>query len=148
MDFGFDAVSSRRRLADFLAVQNTYLSTFQMLGALGLLLGSIGLAVAQLRSALERRGELALLRSSGFRRRRLAEMLLGENMVLLIAGLGIGSLAALVATLPHWVIRQVGIPWGTLAILLGLVAIAGLIAGWLAVRSALRVPLLPALRGE
>ena len=94
VDFGFDAVSTRDRLAEFLAVQNTYLSTFQSLGALGLLLGTIGLAVAQLRSALERRGELALLRSAGFRRRRLSEMLLGENAVLLIAGLGIGCLAA------------------------------------------------------
>jgi hypothetical protein len=28
-DFGFDATSSRERLAGFFAVQNTYLSTFQ-----------------------------------------------------------------------------------------------------------------------
>ncbi|QEG36994.1 FtsX-like permease family protein [Bythopirellula goksoeyrii] len=148
VDFGFDAVNAHDRLADFLAVQNTYLSTFQSLGALGLLLGTIGLAVAQLRSAFERRGELALMRSAGFRRRRLSEMLLGENTVLLIAGLGFGCLAALVATLPHWALRQAGIPWVTLAFMLGAVAIAGIVAGWLAVRAALRMPLLSALRGE
>ena len=148
VDFGFDAVSARYRLADFLAVQNTYLSTFQSLGALGLLLGMIGLAVAQLRSALERRGELRLLRCAGFRHSRLSEMLLGENLVLLLAGLGCGCLAALVATLPHWALQQAGIPWGTLAVLLAAVAISGILAGWLAVRAALRVPLLPALRGE
>ena len=147
-DFGFDAVDAQQRLAQFLAVQNTYLSTFQSLGALGLLLGTIGLAIAQLRSALERRGELALLRSTGFRRQRLSELLLGENLVLLLAGLACGCLAALVATLPHWALRQTDIPWGTLAILLLLVAVAGIAAGWLAVRAAVRTPLLPALRGE
>ena len=47
----------------FFAVQNTYLSTFQSLGGLGLLLGTFGLATVQLRSVLERRGELALIAS-------------------------------------------------------------------------------------
>ncbi len=51
-DYGFDAVLTTKRLAGFLAVQNTYLSTFQSLGAFGLLLGTLGLAVAQLRSVL------------------------------------------------------------------------------------------------
>ena len=147
-DYGFDAVSTEEQLAGFLAVQNTYLSTFQALGALGLMLGTFGLAVAQLRSVLERRGELALLRSTGFSRARLAEMVLGENMILLLGGLGIGSLAALVAVLPHYFLQAVGIPWGTLLGLLAAVIVAGLLAGWLAVRAALRVPLLPALRGD
>ena len=68
---GFESVDAREELAQFLAVQNTYLSTFQSLGALGLLLGTIGLAVVQLRSVLERRGELALMRAGGFNRVRL-----------------------------------------------------------------------------
>jgi putative ABC transport system permease protein len=147
-DQGFDAVDARQRLAEFMAVQNTYLSTFQSLGALGLLLGTVGLAIAQLRSVVERRGELALLRSAGFRRRRLAEMVLSENVSLLFAGLGFGCVAALVATLPHWALEQADIPWGTLAILLGVVAVCGVLAGWLAVRAAVRAPLVAALRGE
>ncbi len=148
VDHGFDAVSTTGRLAEFMAVQNTYLSTFQSLGALGLLMGTVGLAVAQLRSVIERRSELALLRSTGFRRRRLAEMVLGENVSLLFAGLGCGTLAALVATLPHWALQQADIPWGTLALLLAIVAVAGIAAGWLAVRAAIRAPLVAALRGD
>jgi ABC-type antimicrobial peptide transport system permease subunit len=148
VDQGFDAVSATARLAEFMAVQNTYLSTFQSLGALGLLLGTVGLAIAQLRSVIERRGELALLRSTGFAPQRLSEMVLGENLSLLAAGLGCGCLAALVATLPHWIGQQAGIPWGTLALLLAIVAIAGIAAGWLAVRAAIRAPLTAALRGE
>lgn len=147
-DFGFDAVETRQRLADFMAVQNTYLSTFQSLGALGLLLGTFGLAVAQLRSVLERRGELALMRSAGFRRGRLAEMVLGENLVLLIGGLGIGSLAAVAAVLPHWWLGEAEVPWVTLAAMLLAVAVAGAAASGLAVRAAVRAPLLPALRGD
>lgn len=147
-DYGLDAQAARDRLAGLMAVQNTYLSTFQSLGALGLLLGTFGLAVAQLRSVLERRGELALMQSAGFRRRRLAKMVLGENVVLLVGGLGIGCLAALAAVLPHWLLRQATMPWATLAGLLLAVAVAGLAAGWLAVRAVLRAPLLPALRGD
>jgi hypothetical protein len=43
-DFGFDAVSTDERLANFHRVENTYLSTFQMLGGLGLALGTLGMA--------------------------------------------------------------------------------------------------------
>jgi putative ABC transport system permease protein len=86
-DQGFDVRDARAVLTDLLAVQNTYLSTFQSLGALGLLLGVFGLATVQLRSVLERRGELALMRATGFRRNRLAEMVMLENAVLLLGGL-------------------------------------------------------------
>jgi hypothetical protein len=147
-DFGFDAVATRARLAELMAVQNTYLSTFQTLGALGLLLGSVGLAVAQARSILERRGELALMQSAGFRRRRLVRMVLLENLSLLLGGLAIGCLAALTAVLPHAVVEQAGVPWKTLAALLAIVAAVGVLATWLAARGALRAPLLPALRGD
>ena len=131
-----------------LAVQNTYLSTFQSLGALGLLLGVVGLSVVQLRSIVERRGELALMQATGFRRRRLATMVLTENLVLLVGGLAIGSLAALTAVLPHALAGQAGTPWLTLATLLATIAGVGALAGWLASRAVLRAPLLPALRGD
>ena len=116
---GFDASDAREQLAGFLAVQNTYLSTFQSLGALGLLLGTIGLAVVQLRSVLERRGELALMRASGFRRGRLVRMVVWENAVLLVGGLAVGCIAAAVALIPQWAPQQASVPWGTLAALLG-----------------------------
>ncbi|MCI0332999.1 MAG: ABC transporter permease [Planctomycetes bacterium] len=147
-DEGFDVVDAREQLAAFLAVQNTYLSTFQSLGALGLLLGTIGLAVVQLRSVLERRGELALMRAGGFSRSRLVRMVIWENAVLLLGGLAVGCIAAAVALLPQWAPQGANVPWITLAALLGTIAVAGLAAGWLATRSALRVPILPALRGD
>jgi ABC-type antimicrobial peptide transport system permease subunit len=147
-DFGFDAVDARQRLGELMAVQNTYLSTFQSLGALGLLLGVVGLAVVQLRSVLERRGELALMQAAGFRRKRLAWMVLAENLVLLLGGLGIGCLTALTAVLPHAISEQAGTPWATLALLLGIVVVAGAAAAWAASRVVLQAPLLQALRGD
>ena len=50
-DYGFAARSAASRLAELMAVQNTYLSTFQALGGLGLVLGTFGLAAVQLRRA-------------------------------------------------------------------------------------------------
>jgi ABC-type antimicrobial peptide transport system permease subunit len=147
-DYGFDVERSGDRLANFMAVQNTYLSTFQSLGGLGLLLGTFGLATVQLRNVLERRGELALLRATGFRRRRLGELVMLENAALLCFGLGTGILAALVAILPNLLRGDASIPWLSLVGTLALVLSVGLLAGMAAVRAMLRAPLLEALRGE
>jgi ABC-type lipoprotein release transport system permease subunit len=147
-DSGFDAESTGQRLAGFLAIQNTYLSTFQSLGALGLLLGTFGLATVQLRSVLERRGELALLRATGFRLARLAELVMAENSLLLLAGLGAGTLAALAAVLPHLLIGGARVPIAWLALSLSGILLVGLAAGLVAVRATLRAPLIQALRGE
>ncbi len=147
-DYGFDAQGAADVLAGYMAVQNTYLSTFQSLGGLGLLLGTVGLAVVQLRSVLERRSELALMQAVGFRRRRLALMVMIENALLLIAGLAVGLTAALVAVLPHLLGGGAAIPWAMLLVTLGLVMVVGLLAGLLAVRAVLRGELLPALRAE
>lgn len=147
-DYGFDAQSTRRRLNDLMAVQNTYLSTFQSLGGLGLLLGTFGLAVVQLRNVVERRGELALMRAIGFRRVLLGRMVLLENALLLVAGLAVGVCAAFVAVWPHLVTGGASLPWAWLAATMCLVSITGLVAGLMAVRAALVAPLLPALRGD
>jgi ABC-type antimicrobial peptide transport system permease subunit len=147
-EYGFSAEITGRRLANFLAVQNTYLSTFQSLGGLGLLLGTLGLAAVQLRNVLERRGELALLRATGFRRGTLGWLVLLEHAALLTCGLGIGALAASLAVLPHLLHRGVAVPWASLAATLLAVLVVGLAAGALAVRAVVRAPLLAALREE
>ena len=114
-DRGFEAVPTAERLQAYLAVENTYLSTFQALGGLGLVLGSLGLAVVLLRSVWERRGELALLRALGFRRRTLGWLVLAENGFLLLLGLAAGAVSALAAAAPHLVRQAAGTPWLSLA---------------------------------
>src|SRR5262249_9308408 len=78
-DVGFELTRATERLAEFNAVQNTYLNTFQVLGGLGLLLGSVGLGVVVLRNVLERRGELAVLLAVGFRRRTVRRLVVSEH---------------------------------------------------------------------
>ncbi len=147
-DYGFDAQQSRDRLAGFFAVQNTYLATFQSLGALGLLLGTFGLATVQLRNVIERRGELALLQATGYRRRRVARLVIAENALLLGAGLAVGLLSAAVAVAPHLAGGGAAIPWSRLAAVMAIVFTVGTLAGLAAAWSAAKAPLLPALRGD
>jgi hypothetical protein len=147
-DEGFDTTFAKTRLSELLAVQNTYISTFRSLGALGLLLGTFGLAAVQLRNVFERRKELALLRAVGFRKLRLGEMVLLENLVLLLGGLATGTLAALLSVLPHMFLGGARVPLVELAAMLGVVLIVGIVTGMFAVRATLRAPLLAALRGE
>jgi ABC-type antimicrobial peptide transport system permease subunit len=147
-DYGFDVTSTTEKLADYQAVENTYLSVFQMLGGLGLLLGTLGLGIILIRNVIERRGELATLRAFGFRRSTLAKMLVGENSFLIIYGILIGSFSALVAVLPHLLGGHTQTPWLSLIFTLALVFVVGLIASLVAVSTALRIPLLPALKAE
>jgi hypothetical protein len=147
-DAGLELTPAAHRLAAFDAVQNTYLSTFQVLGGIGLLLGSAGLGVVVLRNVLERRGELALLQAVGFRRRTLQWLVLSEHAALLWLGLGIGLLAALVAVLPALRAPGSGLPVTRLAVTVGAVLASGLAWTWLATWAALRGRLLEALRHE
>jgi ABC-type lipoprotein release transport system permease subunit len=148
VDFGIDVQSAAERLARFHRVENTYLATFQSLGALGLVLGTFGLATVLLRNALERRRELALLRAVGYRRRHLAQMALAENALLLGAGLVTGTGCALLAIAPAVVDQGGGFPAGSLAGLLVVVAATGLGVSALATAVVARSPLLASLRSE
>jgi ABC-type antimicrobial peptide transport system permease subunit len=145
-DQGFDARSADKLLANFMAVQNTYLSTFQTLGALGLLLGTFGLAAVQVRSVLERTKELGLMRAVGFANRKLSWMVLLENAWLLLLGLAVGIGAALFTTVPHWLVGSASVPWATLGVMFATIVLVGLVAAWLASRNISRLPLLESLR--
>ncbi len=145
--YGLDATLSAERLRGYRAIENTYLATFQTLGLLGLLLGTLGLGILILRNVLERSGELAALSACGFRRARLGAMLLYEHGFLLLAGEGIGSVAALIAVAPR-LFDPAPLPWASLTISLCLVFTTGLLACAAAAHSALRRPLLAALKAE
>ena len=147
-DQGFDATQTADRLAGYLIVENTYLSTFQTLGGLGLLLGTLGLAVVMVRSVLERRSELALLQAVGFGSSSISWLVLAENGFLLVFGTVMGALTALLAVLPHLLSGMAEPPWvSLLGTLLAIVAV-GLLAGAAAVGATLKTPLVPALRRE
>jgi ABC-type lipoprotein release transport system permease subunit len=148
-DFGGDVRHTAERLAEFHRVENTYLSTFQTLGGLGLLLGTIGLAAILLRNVLERRRELALLGAVGYDRRRLFGIVIAESALLLAFGLAAGVLCALLAILPAAIDRGGRLPAGaSLWLLLTTVFATGIVASVAATRAAIHARLLDALRAE
>ena len=147
-DFGVDVASTAERLAGFHRVEYTYLSTFQLLGGLGLVLGTFGLGAVLLRNVLERRRELALLRALGYRRSDFVALVMAENILLLAGGLMIGASCAMLAIAPMFLDRGGRLPGATLGLLLLGVLVTGLLASLGATAGALRSPLLSALRNE
>lgn len=148
VDRGFEVTASADRLAAYLAVENMYLSTFQALGGMGLLLGTVGLAVVLLRSVWERRAELALLRALGYRSSTLGWLVLAENGFLLLLGLGLGTLAALAAVAPHVLTSGGNVGWLSLLGTLGLALLIGVAVSSLATATTVRAALVPALRRD
>lgn len=146
--YGFDATSSASKLASFRAVEDTYLSTFQALGGLGLLLGTVGLAVVLLRNIIERRGELATMRAFGFRRATLARMLIVENAFLAAVGLAVGTGATAVAVLPALTAAGAHVPWLSVAATLAGVFACALLTSAIAAAYGLRAPLLESLKAD
>jgi ABC-type antimicrobial peptide transport system permease subunit len=147
-DYGFDVVSTAERLAAYHRVENTYISTFQMLGALGLLVGTVGLAAVLVRNVLERRRELALLRAVGYRRENLVLLILSENVMLLVGGLTIGAACAVIAIIPSIASRGGHLAIASMTGWLLIIFITGFLASLIATLLTVRKPLLPALRAE
>ena len=148
-DLGARVTGTAERLAQFHRVENTYLSTFQTLGGLGLLLGTFGLATVLLRNVLERKKELALLGAVGYRRAHVMMMVVAENVLLLVAGLTAGALSAAIAIAPAVAERGSRLPFtsGSALLMIG-VLVTGLLSSVIAMRAATRMPLLASLRSE
>lgn len=147
-DLGLDIVPASIRLAEFNAVQNTYLSIFLILGSFGLLLGSFGLGIVVWRNIKERQGELALLRAVGFSRKSVQTIVLSEHFALLAAGIFYGLFAAGLATLPSLLTPGAEIPYSTIFIIFVIVGLNGGIWTYSAAKMAIKEDLLPALRKE
>ncbi|HET9704791.1 MAG TPA: FtsX-like permease family protein [Vicinamibacterales bacterium] len=147
-DFGLDVTSTQERWASYHQVENTYLATFQALGSLGLLLGTIGLGAVLARNVLERRRELGLLSAIGYGPSNLRAMVMSEGLALVVGGLLLGATCALVAILPALRDRAQSLPLGSLSLLLVAVVVTGAAASLLAVRIVTRMRVLDAIKSE
>ncbi len=148
-DYGWEMNQAPKRLAEFYSVTNTYLSIFLALGALGLALGTIGLALVLARTIMERQHELAVLRAVGFRKARIVALVAGEYGRLLLAGVAIGFVTAVVATLPAFFSENTDISFSTIAWVVALILVNGF--AWIHGLAALMVrpdKLTDALRSE
>jgi hypothetical protein len=145
---GIELERTVERLAAFYAVQNTYLAIFLFLGALGVLLGTAGLAVLVARNLDESRGELAVLRAIGFSKPRAAASAVVEHLIPTLSGLAIGAASAGISSVP--ILASSG-PVPSAGLVVALV-FGGLAAGtfWIVVTAAIavRADFLVALRQE
>ena len=147
-DYGVDIGDTHQRWAAYHQVENTYLATFQALGSLGLLLGTLGLGAVLARNVLERRRELGLLRAVGFTPANIRSMVLSEGMALVAGGLLLGAGCALVAIAPALRDRAQAVPWISLSGLLLGVVITGLIASLVAIKLTSNTPVTSAIKSE
>jgi ABC-type antimicrobial peptide transport system permease subunit len=147
-DVGLNVTSAAQRLAQFGAVEHTYLAIFQALGGLSLLLGGAGLGLIVMRNVLERRSELALLQAVGFTRRTITRLLLIEHAGLLLMGLISGSVAGFVAVSPVFFSPGARMPLVSMAITLIVIIAIGVGTIMLTSRIALRGRLVAALAEE
>ena len=114
-DYGAKVSKTKDLVERFASVENAYLSMFQGLGTIGLLIGTMGVAAVLARSVWERRAELGLLSALGFTQGDVVLVMVLEHALLLFLGLGIGTLAALVSVLP--LEHSTATRWGVLALL-------------------------------
>ncbi|MFM9090133.1 MAG: FtsX-like permease family protein, partial [Verrucomicrobiota bacterium] len=137
-DAGGRVETTRDLLAAFHRIENTYLAIFNVLGTLGVILGSLGLAIVVARNLRERRGEFAVLAAIGLPPEVLGRMVRAEFGWLVTRGVVLGAAASALATAP--VLPD--LPAGpTVALVVGLLGgILGLnyLSGWLVFRAALK----------
>jgi len=137
-DAGGRVETTRDLLVAFHRIENTYLAIFNVLGTLGVILGSLGLAIVVARNLRERRGEFAVLAAIGLPPDVLGRMVRAEFGWLVTRGVVLGAAASALATAP--VLPD--LPAGpTVALVVGLLGgILGLnyLSGWLVFRAALR----------
>ncbi|MEP6782239.1 MAG: ABC transporter permease, partial [Acidobacteriota bacterium] len=147
-DFGLDVSDTRARWQSYHQVENTYLATFQALGSLGLLLGTIGLGAVLARNVLERRREIGLLRAVGFSPSNIRNMILSEGMSLVIGGVILGAGCAAIAIVPALADRAQSLPLASLGLLMLGVIATGLTAALIAIRITTATPIVAAIKSE
>ena len=139
VDAGVTIQPTLDRLRSLSAVQNTFLAAFQALGTLGLLLGTAGVAAAQIQGVLERIGTFGLLGAIGFPPARLRAIVLLETCFMVGLGLAAGALAGAVTLPAHIAGGRASVPLAWIALTCGLTLLVALLAGLLATRSVARL---------
>ncbi len=131
---GADAVTFRSIVQEQLAGQTSFFRLMQGYIALGLVVGIAGLGVVMVRAVRERRRQVGVLRSLGFQAAQVRRAFLVESGFIALLGVLTGTLLAVIVA---W--RLIGtdafgddlpfsLPWGQLALVIGLTFVFSLLA--------------------
>jgi len=102
-------------IGQFIQIGQSFLGVFEAFLALGLVVGIAGLGIISIRSVVERRKEIGVLRAIGFRKRMILAAFLLENSYVALLGIMIGIILGIdlgyaIATSPGSGVSFV-IPW-------------------------------------
>jgi ABC-type antimicrobial peptide transport system permease subunit len=147
-NYGPEISLTTDRLLSFYTVENTYLNIFLMLGALGLLIGTLGLGILILRITFEQIPEYALLLSLGFSKPIIQRMVMREKLFLMIVSVVIGLIPAILSGLPTLMSSLYANLWIWLPAISVLVILSGAIFSFVAIRMAFKQNLVGALRND
>jgi ABC-type antimicrobial peptide transport system permease subunit len=147
-NYGPEIVRTTDRLMSFYTIENTYLNIFLMLGALGLLIGTLGLGILIFRITFEQIPEYALLLSLGFSKSIIKRMVMREKLFLMIVAVLIGLIPAVLSGLPTLMSSLYNSLWIWLPAISVLVIISGAIFSFVAIRMAFKQNLVQALKNE
>lgn len=137
-DVGGRVALTREVLAAFHQIENTYIAIFNVLGSLGVLLGSLGLAIVVARNLRERRGEFAVMAAMGISRDVLARMVLAEFGRLVLWGIALGAVTSVIAVWPNVSTLPPAPTLILVATLLAGIAALNFASGWLIFRWSVR----------
>ncbi|HVF12406.1 MAG TPA: FtsX-like permease family protein, partial [Actinomycetota bacterium] len=79
-------------------IQKTFIGIFQLLLKMGLIIGISGLAIGAVRTVLERRQAIGILRAMGFQALMVGAWLLAETLVVATLGVAVGLGVGLLGT--------------------------------------------------
>jgi ABC-type antimicrobial peptide transport system permease subunit len=147
-NYGPEISRTTDRLLSFYTVENTYLNIFLMLGALGLLIGTLGLGILIFRITFEQIPEYALLLSLGFSKPIIQRMVMREKLFLMIVSVLIGLIPAVLSGFPTLMSSLYGSLWIWLPAISVLVLLSGAVFSFVAIRTAFKQNLVQGLRNE
>jgi putative ABC transport system permease protein len=153
---GVQAVSVQEEIDEVVSSSLGFLRLFQAFMAMGLVVGIAALGVIALRSVVERRQQIGMLRAIGYQRGTVALSFLLESSFIAMMGIFAGVIGATLlgyrlitdnafaegADVPFF------IPWNDIAFEVGVAFVFALLMTWLPSRRAAAVPIAEALRYE
>jgi hypothetical protein len=146
--FGPEITKTSDRLLTFYSVESTYLNIFLMLGAIALLIGTVGLGILLYRITLEQIPEYALLVSIGYKKSLIIQLVMIERLFLIMLSLVAGIVPAVLSGLPTLTSSLYADLWIWLPIISVLVLLSGHAGSYLAIRMAINQNLLVSIRND
>jgi putative ABC transport system permease protein len=151
---GMDTTDLNQMVAAMLEAINSVFLLFQVFLGLGLVVGVTGLGIITIRSVVERRREIGVLRAVGFSRREIMASFVIETLFIATLAVAIGLVVALLVAFELFSAVSVesgvtwSVPWGTVGLLIGITYSVALVCTILPAFRASRIPPAEALRGS